>query len=113
MKNDADRGNGRQVDADLCEYERARLRHFSPGPILPSEPWDLGHDDDNRWRYVGPEHRRCNRATSGRRSTGFPLIWSRKWDDDPPPGTQVHLGDGLVGVYLGHGVVWETTLRAD
>ena len=83
------------------------------GPILPSEPWDLGHDDHYRSRYFGPEHRRCNRATSGRRSTGFPLIWSRKWDDDPPPGTQLHLGDGLVGVYLGHGVVWETTLRAD
>jgi hypothetical protein len=32
--------------------------------ILPGEPWDLGHDDLDRSRYAGPEHRHENRATN-------------------------------------------------
>ena len=32
-------------------------------PIAPGAKWDLDHDDANPRRYLGPSHRRCNRAT--------------------------------------------------
>lgn len=35
-------------------------------PILPDQPWDLGHDD-TRQAYTGPECIPCNRGAGGAR----------------------------------------------
>lgn len=34
--------------------------------IKPTETWDLGHDDNDRTKYRGPEHLRCNRSAGGK-----------------------------------------------
>jgi hypothetical protein len=44
-------------------------------PIRPGEAWDLGHDDVDRARYIGPEHSRCNRATTTHRVRRVPRGW--------------------------------------
>lgn len=46
--------------------------------ILPGQAWDLGHDDRDRSRYSGPEHRRCNRQTAKHRKQQQ-RVASREW----------------------------------
>jgi hypothetical protein len=52
--------------------------------ILPGEKWDLDHDDDDplQRRYLGPSHRRCNRAVVTHLKQALipePTRHSREW----------------------------------
>jgi hypothetical protein len=47
--------------------------------IEPGADWDLGHVDDDKTRYSGPEHLRCNRGTRGRRPSDGVTRQSRRW----------------------------------
>ena len=41
-------------------------------PIMPGQPWDLGHIPGNPYQYAGPQHRHCNRNTSSERAVADP-----------------------------------------
>lgn len=61
----------RQVAAGLESCRRCGY------PIDPREPWDLDHTP-NRLGYLGPSHRRCNRATAQSRqptATRHSRVW--------------------------------------
>jgi hypothetical protein len=65
----AERGYGReheQLRARWAPLVASGLvichRPGCPYLIPAGDPWDLGHDDVDRTRYHGPEHRSCNRA---------------------------------------------------
>lgn len=51
-------------------------------PIIPGEPWDLGHADHDRNQYNGPEHRGCNRSAGAWQRQHGPLV---PVDPDPKP----------------------------
>jgi hypothetical protein len=74
-----------RVAAGYVAYARCRRL------IVPGEPWDLGHADNDRKQYGGPEHRRCNRSTASRR---------RRVMQSAPPQT-VPVDDSDNGVFWG------------
>lgn len=55
------------------------------GEIPPGSSFHLGHDDDDRGVYRGPEHPWCNLGAAGRKSQALrraaepPLVTSRSW----------------------------------
>ena len=46
--------------------------------ISPNEGFDLGHDDNDRTKYMGPEHIRHNRATQRHKAANV-VDMSREW----------------------------------
>lgn len=48
-------------------------------PIPPGAPWHLGHDDNDRSIYRGPEHPPCNLSAAGRKTTATPQHTSVRW----------------------------------
>jgi hypothetical protein len=65
----------RRIRAELAPWVHAGLAHCAScgGRIEAGAPWDLGHDDRNPGKYLGPEHPKCNQGKSGRNKT------SREW----------------------------------
>jgi hypothetical protein len=66
------RGYGSQHRAERAKWEHSvasgnAICWRCAQPIVPTDSWDLGHDDDDRTKYKGPEHTRCNRAAGGRK----------------------------------------------
>jgi hypothetical protein len=80
---------GRTVERGYGQRHRELRRRFAPlvasgsvccwrcGELIaPWQAWDLGHDDDDRRRYQGPEHASCNRRASVMR-TNRRRAWER------------------------------------
>jgi len=92
--------------------ECARCGEF----IEPGSKWHLDHRDDGHG-WLGPSHESCNARAGWEKMVAangngafrgvIPDPWSRSWHDDPPVGTEVFLGGGLVEVHVGRGI-WQT-----
>lgn len=59
-------GTARCARGAACKFAEEVDGVLVGGLIHPAAMWDLGHDDRDRTRYIGPEHSACNRGTHGR-----------------------------------------------
>lgn len=64
------RGYGPTYDADRRDWaakvDAGGVRCWRcQQPMVPGEPWHLGHDDTNRAIIRGPEHPTCNLSAAG------------------------------------------------
>jgi len=71
MASTTERGYGNHHQRKRAEWQKvvdagaAECWRFHD-PINPGDTWDLGHDDHDRSKYMGPECVACNRGTGGR-----------------------------------------------
>lgn len=49
--------------------------------IRPGTPWHLGHDDNDRRKYKGPEHEACNVGAANRGRARRPDPEPREWTE--------------------------------
>jgi hypothetical protein len=62
------------VAAGLVDCARCGL------PLQPWQAWDLGHDDLDRGKYSGPEHRHARDCPEGgNRATNRGWVQSQEW----------------------------------
>lgn len=52
------------------------------GLIAPGDEWELGHHDQDKGKWTGPEHARCNERAGGLKRAGQLMIMNRPIVDD-------------------------------
>jgi hypothetical protein len=85
--------------------------------VEPHEQFALDHTDD-RNGYLGASHASCNARAGAHKANrnrhhGLPVthVWSRRWTDNPEPGTFMYLDRETADYYDGN--EWRTVSTRD